>query len=125
MCVSVCVCVCVFQQVKEEEERVRTLKGDLTSLRQQHEGLQQRLEGFMADTLNQEATAAILRQKYTVAMEKVQQLQEQLQASEEEMCYSRKQVTASRPRISPTQTCRNTLQLAQIHSLYLMHVDAC
>ncbi|XP_076147280.1 uncharacterized protein LOC143131519 [Alosa pseudoharengus] len=87
-------------KVKEEEERVRTLEGELTSLRQQHDGLHQRLEGVTAATQDQDATAAILKQKYTVAMEKVQQLQEQLQASEEEVRYSRKQVLEAQEVIS-------------------------
>ncbi|XP_041923827.1 myosin heavy chain, striated muscle-like isoform X1 [Alosa sapidissima] len=87
-------------KVKEEEERVKTLEGELTSLRQQHDGLHQRLEGVTAATQDQDATAAILKQKYTVAMEKVQQLQEQLQASEEEVRYSRKQVLEAQEVIS-------------------------
>lgn len=75
---------------------MRTLMDDLTALKQQRDSLQQRLEGVTAATQDQGATAAILRQKYTVAMEKVRQLQEQLQASEEEVRYSRKQVSSSR-----------------------------
>ena len=72
----------------------KTRHAELESARRQLDGAREDLKEATACAWKQEESAAIFKQKYAVAMEKVQQVQGRADGLEEELCYSQQQVAA-------------------------------
>nr|XP_029481731.1 golgin subfamily A member 6-like protein 22 [Oncorhynchus nerka] len=89
-----------YQEALEKVEEAKGLENtqdtEIELLRQQLTDLQEDLSETMSRTQGQEEKAAIFKQKYCVAMEKVQQLQGHIECVEEELRYTQQQLTESK-----------------------------
>ncbi|XP_055737563.1 polyamine-modulated factor 1-binding protein 1-like isoform X4 [Salvelinus fontinalis] len=91
------------ERYQEALEKVEVAKGlentrdtEIELLRQQLTDLKEDLSETTSRTQGQEEKAAIFKQKYCVAMEKVQQLQGHIECVEEELRYTQQQLTESK-----------------------------
>ncbi|XP_031652375.1 golgin subfamily B member 1 isoform X1 [Oncorhynchus kisutch] len=89
-----------YQEALEKVEEAKGLENtqdtEIELLRQQLTDLQEDLSETMSRTQGQAEKAAIFKQKYCVAMEKVQQLQGHIECVEEELRYTQQQLTESK-----------------------------
>lgn len=79
-------------QVTEYEELLKKRETEIGLLKQQLKELQEEVQKSRNSSQSQRSALDIFKQKYTTAMEKVQQLQVRLQGAEEEAELSQKQV---------------------------------
>ncbi|XP_035512531.1 nuclear mitotic apparatus protein 1-like [Morone saxatilis] len=79
------------QQVKTFEGKLKEQEVEMGLLHQQLKGAKEELK----DAQGQKETAAIFKQKYTAAIEKVHRVQEQVELLDEELQYSQQQLRES------------------------------
>ncbi|CAL8292985.1 unnamed protein product [Lota lota] len=95
------------------EGLMKTRDAELRSVRQQLEGAHEDLKGATVCARKHEESLAIFKQKYAVAIEKVQQVQGQVDCMVEELCYSQQQL-----RDSHLATSAVKAQLAEMEGRY-------
>ncbi|KAM4606578.1 uncharacterized protein ACJ7VT_016754 [Polymixia lowei] len=106
------------EKVELSEGLIKRQEVELDLLCQQLKGAQEDLKEATVRAQHQEETAAIFKQKYAVAMEKVQRLQGQVESLEEELRYSQQQL-----RDSQVATHSLKAELAELEGRYQEKVN--
>ncbi|KAI4806841.1 hypothetical protein KUCAC02_017637, partial [Chaenocephalus aceratus] len=86
----------LHEQLHDGQQQVETFKGKLKKQEVETELLHEQLRGASLQAQEQKETAAIFRQKYTAAMEKVHRVQGRVEHLEEELQYSQQQLRDSK-----------------------------
>ncbi|XP_010770760.1 trichohyalin-like [Notothenia coriiceps] len=84
------------EQLHDGQQQVETFEGKLKKQEVETELLHEQLKDASLQAQEQKETAAIFRQKYTAAMEKVHRVQGQVEPLEEELQYSQHQLRDSK-----------------------------
>ncbi|XP_071341553.1 early endosome antigen 1-like isoform X2 [Trachinotus anak] len=83
------------QQIETFEGKLKEQEDDMELLHQQLKGAKEELKDATLQAREQKETAAIFKQKYTAAIEKVHGVQGQVELLEEELQYSQQQLRES------------------------------
>ncbi|XP_053084004.1 putative leucine-rich repeat-containing protein DDB_G0290503 isoform X2 [Pangasianodon hypophthalmus] len=101
------------EKVTEYEEFLKKRDTEIRLLNQQLEEIQDEVQKSRNSSQSQRSALDIFKQKYTTAMEKVQQLQVQIQRAEEEAELSQKQVVEAR-----AEVCSLRAEISSLESRY-------